>query len=49
MFEPPYKWIVSFDEGVYSFEVFATTIDVTRMTHGDPTHVSILFDYMCTT
>ena len=28
MFEPPYKWIVSFDEGVYSFEVFATTIDV---------------------
>ena len=28
VFEPRYKWIASFDEGVYNFEAFATVIDV---------------------
>ena len=28
VFEPPYEWILSFDDRDYSFEVFTTTIGV---------------------
>ena len=28
VFEPPYEWILSFDDREYSFEVFVTTIGV---------------------